>query len=96
MSWQQVCVTAGAVQVVMLQRQGFRVAVVEQRLVEGRTQEWNSGRHKQARYVRPAALCLQWVVRGETMSLHQAHYTYSQIPCMLPLLLILLLPLLLL
>jgi 2-polyprenyl-6-methoxyphenol hydroxylase-like FAD-dependent oxidoreductase len=36
----------GIVIALALQRQGFRVAVVEKRLVEGRTQEWNSSRHE--------------------------------------------------
>uniref|UniRef100_A0A383W650 Uncharacterized protein n=1 Tax=Tetradesmus obliquus TaxID=3088 RepID=A0A383W650_TETOB len=36
----------GIVVALALQRQGFRVAVVEKRLVEGRTQEWNSSRHE--------------------------------------------------
>ncbi|KAF6255437.1 hypothetical protein COO60DRAFT_211816 [Scenedesmus sp. NREL 46B-D3] len=36
----------GIVIALALQQQGFRVAVVEKRLVEGRTQEWNSSRHE--------------------------------------------------
>jgi lycopene cyclase CruP len=36
----------GIVVALALQQQGFRVAVVEKRLVEGRTQEWNSSRHE--------------------------------------------------
>jgi hypothetical protein len=36
----------GIVMALALQRQGFRVAVVEKRLVQGRSQEWNSSRHE--------------------------------------------------
>lgn len=38
--------TLGIVVALALQQQGYRVAVVEKRRVEGRTQEWNSSRHE--------------------------------------------------
>lgn len=36
--------TLGLLPALALQRRGWRVAVVERRLAEGRTQEWNSSR----------------------------------------------------
>lgn len=38
--------TLGIMVALALQQQGFRVAVVEKRVVQGRTQEWNTSRHE--------------------------------------------------
>jgi hypothetical protein len=47
--------TLGICVALALQQQGYRVAVVERRRVEGRLQEWNSSRHEMQ--VRTALLC---------------------------------------
>lgn len=38
--------TLGIMVALTLQQQGFRVAVVEKRVVQGRVQEWNTSRHE--------------------------------------------------